>query len=133
MARRQVVTQLIIVPGTNARSFIGRDIEGIPASRHRTLELVSVIKRKCQVARCVTFAAMRQRLGDIGAPVPFWALRGVGLKPLIFVEERRPKTHHPALVERNGKRVLQSGGMHGRQAEQISPDRKRVQVGHIGV
>jgi hypothetical protein len=76
---------------------------------------------------------MRERLGDIRAPVPFWTPRRFGLKPPIFVKERRPETHQPALVERKGKRVLHSGGMHGRQAEQIGLDRKRVMVGHIGI
>ena len=66
-----------------------------------------LLSSACQISRRVTFAAMRERFGDIRAPVPFWTLRRVGLKPPIFVEERRPETHQPALVERQWKRVLQ--------------------------
>ena len=76
---------------------------------------------------------MRQRLGDIGAAVPFRALRGVGREAGVGVEQQRPKHHRPALIERKRKSVRAIVGMHRRQAEQIGLDRQRVRVRHVGI
>src|SRR3974390_1218567 len=98
MARRQIVTQFVCAPRADAGSLIGADVVGIPAGGHRTGKFVSVVERQGQIARRMAFAAMRERLCEIGASVPFCALRYVGLKPTIFVEKRRPDAHQPALI-----------------------------------
>ena len=81
----------------------------------------------------MAFAAMRQRLGEIGAAVPLRRLRGVGLEARIRIEQRRPETHRPALVERERQRIGGRRRMHRRQAEQIGLDRQRIGVGDVGV
>src|SRR5713101_3817410 len=81
----------------------------------------------------VAIGAMRQRLREIGAPIPLRALRGIGLKPRIRIEQRRPEAHRPALVERKRQRIVGVRRAHRRQAEQIGLDRQSVGVCHIGV
>ena len=48
----------------------------------------------------MALAAMRQRFGDVGAPVPFRTLRRPRLERSARREERIPDAHQPALVER---------------------------------
>ena len=99
----------------------------------RTCEFPAVVECECQVSRRMAFAAMRQRFREIGAPVPFRALRGVGRKAAIRIEQDRPEIHRPALVEWKHQRIGGSGRTHRRQTEQIGLDRQRVRIRHIGV
>ena len=81
----------------------------------------------------MAFAAMRQRLGEIGAAIPFRAFRRIGLEARIRIEHRRPEAHRPALVERERQRVGGRCRAHRRQAEQIGFDRQRVRIRNVSV
>src|SRR6266851_5637085 len=120
-------------PAAYAGGLVRSDVVGAPARRQRAGEFLAVVEREGEVSRRVAFAAMRQRLREIGAPVPLRALRGIWLKPRIQIEQRRPEAHRPALVERKRQRIVGVRRVHRRQAEQIGLDRQSVGVGHIGV
>jgi len=80
VARRQIVTQLIVTPCANAGSFVGADIERVPPRRQRAGKFISVVECQREIARGVTLAAMRQRLGDIGALFHSALCEGLGRK-----------------------------------------------------
>src|SRR5262249_10063102 len=88
VASRQIITELPVAPCADAGPFVGADIEGVPPPSHRAAEFISVVECKGQIAWRWAFPEMRERFGYIRAPVPFWTLRRVGLKPPIFIEER---------------------------------------------
>ena len=90
MTRRVTVRQIrenIIVPPANAGARVARDVVGPPAGGDRTAELAAVVQREGEIARCMTFPAMRQRLAQIRAAVPFGAARAIRLKAPLGVEE----------------------------------------------
>ncbi len=130
---RKIGDQILVAPPADAGVLVRRDVEGAPTRRHRAGEFLAVVERECQVSRRMAFAAMRQRLGEIGAPVPFRALGGVGLETPIRIEQRRPEDHRPALVERKHQRIFGSRRAHRRQAEQIGLDRQSIRIGHVGI
>src|SRR5262249_29226128 len=76
---------------------------------------------------------MRQRFGDIGAPVPLGALGAIGRKTRIGIERPRPEDHPPTLVEWKLQRVVPVRCTSGGQAEEVSFDRQRVVVAYVGV
>ena len=133
MSDRKIGDEIVVAPAADAGGLVRGDVEGAPARRHRAGEFLAVVQRERQISRRVAFAAMRQRFGEIGAPVPFRTLRRIGLEARIRIEQRRPEAHRPALVERKGQRIGRRRRAHRRQAEQIGLDRQRIGVGHVGV
>ena len=56
-------------------------------------EFSAIVQRKREIARGVAVAAVRQRLGDVGAPVPFGAFFNIRRKAPVGIERRRPEDH----------------------------------------
>ena len=71
MSGREIGDEILVAPAANARGLVGTDVEGAPARGQRAGEFPAVVEREGQVARRMALAAMGQRLGEIGAPVPF--------------------------------------------------------------
>ena len=91
----------------------------MPSGCHRAGEILAIVEREREIARRMALAAMRERFGEIGAPIPFGALRGVGPETNIFVEQERPRSHQPALIEWESQRVRSIGRTHrGKAIEQ---------------
>src|SRR6266702_8124593 len=98
MSDREIGNQVVVTPAADARGLVRGDVEGAPARGDRTGEFLAVVERERKIARCMAFAAMRERFGEIGASVPFRALRGVRLVSYVRIEDLRPEHHRPALV-----------------------------------
>ena len=75
MADRKIGRDILVAPAANARGLVGTDVEGAPARGHRAGEFFPVVQRKRQIAWRMALATMRQRFREIGAPIPFRALR----------------------------------------------------------
>ena len=85
---KAVAEQLVVAPFADACVRVGADIESVPAGCYRTGEFPSIVESKSEIARRVAFAAMRQRFGQVSAPVPLRTLRRVWRKACVSVEEK---------------------------------------------
>src|SRR4029077_2869085 len=115
---------LVVAPCADTGSVVGADIEGVPASGQGAGKFISVVERQRQIAWRMAFAAMREGLSDIGASIPFRALRSNGPKSRIFIKKCRPESHQPALVIWKTKSTRQVLRADRRLAEQIGLDRQ---------
>ena len=107
------IREHVIVPGADAGAGVARDVVGTPAGGDRTGELAAVVQREGEVAGRVALPAMRQRLAQIGAAVPFGAARAIGLKALLGVEQCCPDAQRPALVKGERQRIGRRRGRTG--------------------
>ena len=89
----RIVGDLLVTPGADPGAAIGCDIESMPSCRDRAAEFLPIVERNRQIARRVTFAAMRQRLGEISASVPLRTLPRVGLEADDEVDGSRHRGH----------------------------------------
>ena len=126
MSRGEVMRDRRLTPVANATFRIGGDVEGAPAAGHGAGEFVAIVQRLEQVPGRMAFAAMGERLDQIGAPVPLGALVGMRFETLVSVEHRRPYAHRPALIERKGEGVRNRGRANRLEAEEIGFDREQA-------
>src|SRR3984893_8904972 len=99
VAAGQIVRQLRVRPRADAPCGVRSYVVGLPAVDYRTREFATVAQPIQEIPRCMAFAAMAERLDEIGAPVPFGGLTRVGLKALSGTEQPIPEPDEVALVE----------------------------------
>src|SRR5487761_1997935 len=80
----------------------------------------------------MTGAAMCQPLDQIGAAIPFGALRSIRLVGSAPKEQQLPACDDDALIEREGKLVCAGGGVDRLPRHQIGVERLVVAIGDIG-
>src|SRR6516162_9892372 len=118
----EIFSELVIAPAPDTRNGIGRDVVDAPAGERSAGELAAIIERLAEVARGMTVAAVPEGFHQVGSTVPLRAAVFVGLKPLIWVVERRPDPHEPTLVEGEPQGVGRGSCMHNRETEEVSLD-----------
>ena len=121
-------------PGADACDGIGADVVCPPARRHRAGELLPVVQREGEIARRVALAAMRERLGQIGAAIPLRrssSVRARSACPALKTADQIPITQRWS----NGNSSVfgRRRRTHRRQVKQVGLDRQRVRIGHVGV
>src|ERR1700739_800123 len=69
VGRGEKACELRIRPGADAKAFVGGDVISVPAFQDVACELATAFEPIAQIARCVTFATMTERGGQVGAAV----------------------------------------------------------------
>src|SRR5271155_1172143 len=115
--QREIADEVLVRPGTDAARRIAADIVSAPTGGQCAAKLLAIVERKSEISRRVTFAAMRQRFGQVGAAIPLRAFIGMWLKALISIEQGRPNAHRPALIEGKGQIIRLVGQIDGHEGE----------------
>jgi len=84
------------------------------------------------IARGVARAAMRQPFDQIGAAIPFRALRRVRLVGSVAKKQQLPAGDHKPLVEWKGKLVLAGGRANRLPCHQVGVERLVIRIGDVG-
>src|SRR5689334_1174919 len=104
MPRSDVLSNLLRLPVSDARSFIAGNVIRNPPRLFGPRKLLTVIQRKPRIARRMTLTAVSHGLSEIRSAIPLRTLLTVSFKPLVRIERRRPQAHSPTLVIREGER-----------------------------
>jgi hypothetical protein len=93
---RQIGHEIVIAPAADAGRLVRTDVERAPAGGNRATEFPAVIQRERQIARRMTFATMRERLGRDRRPGSIRSPCRIRLEARIRIEQRRPARHSPS-------------------------------------
>src|SRR4029077_15863913 len=96
---RKIALKLRVGPLTDSPFRVGGDVVRLPALNERAREFLLGLQSKQDVPRRMAVAAMAERLNEIGSPIPFSRLVGVGPEAVPGLEQHVPKNHQETLIE----------------------------------
>src|SRR6202521_5957640 len=133
MASVQIVNELLVGPTADARGSVGRDVVGAPAVHERSGQLGIAFHGEAQVAGRVALTAMAEGRRQVSAAVLLVRQFRIGAKAVHVEEDKVPKRHGPALIEREDQAVRESRRVNWRKAEQVRLDRDRIVPRQTGI
>src|ERR1700709_2330161 len=110
-ALRKVIDQVLIGPAADPGCSVRCDVVGMPTGGHCARELLAIVESVHRVARRVTFAAMPERLDQVGAMVLLRRTLRVRLELPARQEKQFPGAHKIALIVWKAQLVFRSARM----------------------